>query len=68
MQWKNYLKWYQAQRIQWRVGTQLAGYAKNFANFTTVVVRNAGHEVPFYQPKHALDMLNRFLNNKSFSN
>jgi carboxypeptidase C (cathepsin A) len=68
MQWKDHMKWYQSPRIQWHVGKQLAGYAKTYANLTTVVVRNAGHEVPFYQPKHALDMLNRFLKNQSFNN
>lgn len=68
MEWRNYLQWYKAPRVQWQVGNQLAGYAKTYGSFTTVVVRNAGHEVPFYQPKHALDMINRFLANKPFTN
>jgi hypothetical protein len=33
---------------------------------TITVVRNAGHEVPFFQPVAALDMINRFLKNLPF--
>ncbi len=45
---------------------EIAGYAKNFANFTQVILRNSGHIVPFDQPRAALDMINRFINSLVF--
>ncbi len=45
---------------------EIAGYAKHFANFTQVVVRNAGHIVPFDQPRAAFDMIKRFVKSQPF--
>lgn len=66
MKWKgaeNYLK---SQRVHWKLGKELAGYAKHVGNFTQVVIRNAGHMVPYDQPKAAFDMINRFVSGKRF--
>ena len=49
------------------VGGDLAGYAKTVGNFTAVLVRNAGHMVPYDQPKWAFDLINRFTSGKSFN-
>ena len=54
------------QRSLWHVGGQVAGYAKQVGNFTQVLVRNAGHMVPYDQPKWAFDLINRFTSGKNF--
>jgi vitellogenic carboxypeptidase-like protein len=66
MKWsgaKNYTK---TDRQQWHVGSDLAGYVKQIGDFTQVLVRNAGHMVPYDQPKWAFDLINRFTSGKKF--
>lgn len=53
-----------ADRHIWKVDDEIAGYYKKAGNLTEVLVRNAGHMVPSDQPKWALDMLTRFIENK----
>ncbi|KAJ0173344.1 hypothetical protein K1T71_011520 [Dendrolimus kikuchii] len=53
-----------AERKIWRVGDEIAGYAKKAGNLTDVLVRNAGHMVPADQPKWAFNLITRFINNK----
>ena len=48
------------------VGTSLAGYSKTSGNFTQLLVRNAGHMVPYDQPKWSFDLINRFTSGKPF--
>lgn len=55
-----------AERHQWFVGNDLAGYVKQAGNLTEVLVRNAGHMVPADQPQWAVDLITRFTRNKSF--
>ena len=49
-----------------RVGKELAGYSKKVGNLVQVLVRNAGHMVPYDQPRWAFDMINRFTSGKDF--
>lgn len=53
-------------RKKWYVDGELAGYSRQFDNFTEVFVRNAGHMVPSDQPRWAFDMITRFTHNKPF--
>lgn len=46
---------------------EMAGYAKSYRGLEFVVVYNSGHLVPYNQPRHALDLLTRFLRNERFS-
>jgi carboxypeptidase C (cathepsin A) len=50
----------------WRVDGAVAGYAHAARSLTHVTVLGAGHMVPSTQPKTSLDMITRFLHNKSF--
>jgi len=65
-------EFYDAPRKSWKVNGKLAGYARHWGNLangsslTNLVVRNAGHEVPFYQPENALDMFKKFISGQSF--
>ncbi|CAH1392267.1 unnamed protein product [Nezara viridula] len=52
-----------APRKEWEVDGELAGFYKKAKTLTEVLVRNAGHMVPQDQPKWALDMITRFINN-----
>ncbi|ESO96867.1 hypothetical protein LOTGIDRAFT_159616 [Lottia gigantea] len=45
---------------------QVAGFVKQFENLDLVTVRGAGHMVPTDKPLAALQMLNNYLNIKSF--
>lgn len=58
-----------AQRIIWRnrhTGSA-AGYVRQAGKFTEVLVRNAGHILPYDQPENAYDMIDRFINDKPFN-
>ncbi|XP_011266004.2 venom serine carboxypeptidase-like [Camponotus floridanus] len=66
MKWSGVDKYAKAPRKLWKVGNELAGYVKSVDNLTEVLVRNAGHLVPFDQPKWALDLITRFTHNKNF--
>ncbi len=50
-----------------RVDGELAGYVKEVDNLTQVLVRNAGHMVPYDQSKWAMDLINRFVKGKAFA-
>lgn len=66
LKWSSADKYKTAARKQWWVNGELAGYAKIVDNLTEVLVRNAGHMVPYDQPRWALDLITRFTRNKKF--
>ena len=45
---------------------KIAWYTRSLSGFTFMRFANAGHMVPLDKPVNALDMLNRFLNNRPF--
>jgi len=62
-----------ADRAVWKVNPsdeEVAGFAREVnvdgQKLTQVVVRSAGHIVPYDQPRAALDMITRFIIGKSF--
>lgn len=63
--WSGSCDWYWAPKVIWKVDktdTEVAGYAKCLKKFCHVTVRNSGHFVPYDQPRAALDMIDRFIN------
>jgi len=68
LDWDGAAKFQQAERKIWKVGAKdVAGYVKKAKNLTYVLVRNAGHMIPYDQPKWAFDMINRFTAGKPFA-
>jgi vitellogenic carboxypeptidase-like protein len=72
MEWVDQLIWRgteelrQAPRNIWKVADsdpEVAGYVKTANNnrFFLAMIRNAGHMVPYDQPRAALNLLERFL-------
>ena len=45
---------------------KIAWYTRSLSGFTFMRFANAGHMVPLDKPENALDMLNRFLDNRPF--
>lgn len=66
LKWDAERNYTSTERTKWHVGTELAGYVKTVGNFTQVLVRNAGHMVPYDQPKWAFDLIHRFTSGKPF--
>ncbi|XP_062574223.1 probable serine carboxypeptidase CPVL isoform X2 [Saccostrea cucullata] len=57
-------------RLIWRINPddkEVAGYVRQVKNFYQVIVRNAGHILPYDQPERGFDMIQRFIENKRFS-
>jgi vitellogenic carboxypeptidase-like protein len=67
LEWHGAEEWRGSDRKIWRVGGDVAGYSRVTDNLTYVLVRNAGHMVPYDQPKWAFDMINRFTAGKPFA-
>jgi len=51
----------QANTTAWSVGSNKTGYYKTYSTLTQLVVFQAGHMVPYDQPKNAQDLLYRFI-------
>jgi vitellogenic carboxypeptidase-like protein len=56
-----------APRKIWKVDSEVAGYVREAKNLIQVMVRNAGHILPYDQPKWAFDMIQRFVQGKAFA-
>ena len=74
MEWVSQLRWKGADELRratrkvWKVDQhdmEIAGYIKaaNQNRFVLATIRNAGHMVPYDQPRAMLDLLERFLSN-----
>jgi len=55
-----------AQCIWYGENHEVAGFARSAYGLTQIKMRNAGHMAPMDQPANTLDMLDRFVNQKSF--
>ncbi|CAG0923574.1 unnamed protein product [Notodromas monacha] len=66
LEWEHKEGFDAAPRWQWKFGAEMAGYVKEHKNLGLVLVRNAGHLVPFDQPVLGFDLVNRFTSSKMF--
>ena len=55
------------ERTPWLNEEQLAGHVRSTKNLTQLLIVGAGHLVPMDQPKNALAMLDKFLNDEPFN-
>lgn len=65
--WQNKADFAESPRVQWKIGSVTAGYVQEYKNLAVVMVRNAGHMVPYDQPVLGFDLINRFTSGKPFS-
>ena len=66
LNWSSSREYHKVERKIWRVDSKVAGYAREVRNLKQIMVRNAGHILPYDQPKWAYDMIQRFIENRSF--
>lgn len=69
--WSEWTNWLKAEKIIWRLHPKqrhVAGYVKQVGNFTQVVVRDAGHILPYDVPSVAFAMLYNFIYDVPFKN
>ena len=66
LEWSGKYIYAMAPREIWKVQDDVAGYVRKAKNLTQVMVRNAGHILPYDQPKWAFDMIQRFVQDKDF--
>ena len=66
LEWNGRQAYHQVERRIWHVDGQVAGYAREVNNFKQIMVRNSGHILPYDQPKWGYDMIQRFIENRSF--
>ncbi|GAB6021024.1 hypothetical protein CHUAL_003661 [Chamberlinius hualienensis] len=69
LHWKGAADYRNANRGIWKVDpadAEIAGYVKNVQNFWEILVRDAGHILPYDQPRFAYDMITRFVFGQNF--
>ncbi|XP_046585302.1 probable serine carboxypeptidase CPVL isoform X4 [Haliotis rubra] len=62
--WKGLEEYKKAPKLIWKVNpndTEVAGYVRQVGNFYQVIVRGAGHILPYDQPVRGFDMIQRFI-------
>ena len=67
LNWKGRQEYHKVDRKIWKVAGEVAGYAREVKNFRQVMVRNSGHILPYDQPEWGYDMIQRFIEDRSFS-
>ncbi|CAM1154171.1 CPVL (predicted), partial [Pycnogonum litorale] len=69
LKWKYSEEYKNASRVIYKVSAtdkKVAGYVTKFRDFYQVIIRNAGHFLPFEQPSVAYDMITRFVDGNGF--
>ncbi|RWS03730.1 putative serine carboxypeptidase CPVL-like protein, partial [Dinothrombium tinctorium] len=67
VKWKHRKEYLNASKIIWKVDPndeEVAGYVRKVHDFHQVIVRKAGHILPFDQPRAAYDLITRFVYNR----
>lgn len=70
LKWHGIQRYKKAPRIVYKVNSddkQVAGYVRQVDNLYQAIIRNAGHILPFDQPRVALDLITRFVKNEKFN-
>jgi len=68
--WKNPIEneiWKTIPRKIWaQPSNVIKGFVKQYKNLTQIEFPNSGHEVPYYKPDISLDMIDKWINDKTF--
>jgi len=67
--WSGLNQYLNAPKAIWRLDESpelVAGYVRTASRLTQVIVRDAGHILPFDQPERAWDMIHRWIENIPF--
>lgn len=70
LQWPGQNEFAAAEKKVWRVESsdaEVAGFVREVPGFQRVVVRGAGHIVPWDQPRRAHDMITRFVEGRTYA-
>jgi len=67
LDWPGKEAWKIANRKIWSVDGETAGFYRSVQNLTFMIVTGAGHMVPGDQPRHAQDMVQKFIANIPFT-
>ncbi|XP_041366345.1 probable serine carboxypeptidase CPVL isoform X2 [Gigantopelta aegis] len=65
--WSGLEQYKNATKLIWKLNpkdTDVAGYVRQVKNFYQVIVRGAGHILPYDQPARGMDMIQRFIENR----
>ncbi|KAM7309494.1 putative serine carboxypeptidase CPVL [Ixodes scapularis] len=64
LDWKGQLEYKATERTPWMLDhSRVGGYFRQVRNYTEVLIRGAGHMVPFDKPKEVLTLVNKFIKN-----
>ena len=66
LRWNGTNEYHAVERKIWKVKDEVAGYAREVGNLKQVMVRNSGHILPYDQPEWGFDMIQRFIEKRSF--
>lgn len=61
LKWPGQKKYNEAKKQDLLIGDEKYGYFKTSGNLTFIAIHAAGHMVPYDQPGHSVDFLNRWL-------
>ena len=64
LNWKDAKSYFQSKKLIWKVDDQVAGYLKKVKDFYFMIIRDAGHILPYDQPKAAFQMITQFVNDQ----
>ena len=65
--WYEDRRWTTASRSLWKFGSDVAGEYFRLSDLSFLIVRNSGHLLPMDLPSHALDLIQRFVNDVTFA-
>lgn len=71
LEWSGAEEYRASERVVWRVDphdVDVAGWARSARNFHFVTVKNAGHLVPFDQPRASRNMIDHLINRIPYKN
>lgn len=67
VKWSGQMEYLETPKRVWRVDStdkEVAGYIRQVNNFTQAVIRNAGHILPYDQPRRAYALISNFINDR----